>query len=68
MKMELNTYWTLEKIEDITKEIDDNNKKIKTLKSDEQINQIKSINKNLMDRRSELKKEIEKLKPQQEQK
>ena len=46
-------------IEDITKEIDDNNKKIKTLKSDEQINQIKSINKNLMDRRSELKKEID---------
>lgn len=46
-------------IEDITKEIDDNNKKIKTLKSNEQINQIKSINKNLMERRSELKKEID---------
>jgi hypothetical protein len=46
-------------IENITKEIDDNNKKIKTLKSDEQIIQIKNINKKLMERRSELKKEID---------
>ena len=33
-------------IENITKEIDENNKKIKTLKSDEQINQIKTLIKN----------------------
>ncbi len=46
-------------IENITKEIDENNKKIKTLKSDEQINQIKNINKKLMERRGELKKEID---------
>jgi len=45
-------------IKNITKEINDNKKKIKTLKSDEQVIQIKNINKKLMERRSELKQEI----------
>jgi len=45
-------------IKNITNEINDNKKKIKTLKSDEQVIQIKNINKKLMERRSELKQEI----------